>query len=215
MKKVSMRSLSPLLFCFFCAMSDVEAQTPDSLSKSQMFEMTLSETNYKITADLLQYTKILYDTLGYDSLVQTYYPNGQLYKQYNYLNGLLHGKALIFHSNGRLQNEKHYYFGECTDSQCIYYDMFGFVELESWIIHYKKRDFLCISDYGFYGKLSAVRIYDCLDPQVVYAGFMLVDGKWKPRNHHYPNARDAKRVLKHYQKEYAKRHLKDETTVQQ
>ena len=105
--------------------------------------------------------------------------------------------------------------GVVRGSQYIFYNMFGFVELESWKIRYKRRDLLCASDYDLYGKLSAVRIYDCRDPQVVYAGFMLVDGKWKPRNHHYLNAPDAKRILKRYQKEYAKRHPKEEKIAQQ
>ena len=146
------------LFCLSFAVVGGNAQSLDSLSKSQRFEMILSESHYKIDADLLNHTKTFYDTLGYDSIVQKYYPSGQLYKQCNYSNGLLHGKAVTFHSNGRLENEKHYCFGECTDSQSIYYDMFGFVELESWKIRYRGRDFLCATRYG-YGKLSTVRIY--------------------------------------------------------
>lgn len=201
-----MISLSILLFCLLCVVT--KAQTPDSLSKSQMFEMNLAEGHYKIEADLLKHTKTFYDTLGYDSLVQKYYPNGQLYKQCNYLNGLLHGKAVTFHSNGRLNNEKHYNFGECTDSQYISYDMFGLVEFESWKIRFRGRDFLCATDYG-YGKLSTVRIYDCQNPQMEYAGFMWDDGDWKPYNPHYPNAPDADKVLKRYKKEYAKRHAND------
>ena len=184
------------------------AQPLDSLSKSQKFEMILSESHYKIEADLQNHTKTFYDTLGYDSIVQKYYPSGQLYKQCNYSNGLLHGKAVTFHSNGRLENERHYCFGECTDSQSIYYDIFGFVELESWKIRYRGRDFLCATRYG-YGKLSTVRIYDCRNPQVEYAGFMWDNGEWKPYNPHYLNAPDANRVLKRYKKEYARRHLND------
>ena len=196
------------LFCLSFGVVGGNAQSLDSLSKSQRFEMILSESHYKIEADLLNHTKTFYDTLGYDSIVQKYYPSGQLYKQCNYSNGLLHGKAVTFHSNGRLENEKHYCFGECTDSQSIYYDMFGFVELESWKIRYRGRDFLCATRYG-YGKLSTVRIYDCRNPQVEYAGFMWDNGEWKPYNPHYLNAPDANRVLKRYKKEYARRHLND------
>lgn len=200
-------SLSLFLF-LFCAVIDLTAQTQDSLSRSQMFELSLAESRNKIEADFFNHTKILYDTLGYDSIVQKYYPSGQLYKQCNYLNGLLHGKAVTFHSNGRLGNEKHYCLGECTDSQYIYYDMFGFVELESWKISYRGRDFSCATRYG-YGKLSTVRIYDCRNPQVEYAGFMWKNGEWKPYNPHHLNAPDANRVLKRYKKEYARRHLND------
>ena len=197
-----------LLSFLICAVTDLTAQTQDSLSKSQMFEMKLAEGNYKTKADLLEHTKTFYDTLGYDSIVQKYYPNGRLYKQCNYSNVLLHGKAMTFHSNGRLKNETHYNYGVCTDSQYISYDMFGFVEFESWKIRYRGRNFTCATSYG-YGKLSTVQIYDCRNPQVVYAGFMLVNGVWKPRNHHNQNAPDANRVLKHYKKEYAKRHANE------
>lgn len=197
-----------ILSFLICAVTDLMAQTSDSLSKSQMFEMILAEGNYKIEADLLEHTKTFYDTLGYDSIVQKYYPNGRLYKQCNYLNGLLHGKAVTFHSNGRLENEKHYCFGECMDSEHIYYDMFGFVELESWKIRYRGKNFSCATRYG-YGKLSTVRIYDCRNPQVEYAGFMWENGEWKPYNPHYLNAPDANRLLKRYKKEYARRHLND------
>ena len=128
MEKQKTRHLLILLFCILCAVT--EAQTPDSLSKSQMFEMSLAEGHCQIEADLQKHTKTFYDTLGYDSIVQQYYPNGRLYKQCNYLNGLLHDKAVTFHSNGRLKNETHYNYGVCTDSQHISYDMFGFVEFE-------------------------------------------------------------------------------------
>ena len=205
MEKQKTRHLLILLFCILCAVT--EAQTPDSLSKSQMFEMSLAEGHCQIEADLQKHTKTFYDTLGYDSIVQQYYPNGRLYKQCNYLNGLLHDKAVTFHSNGRLKNETHYNYGVCTDSQHISYDMFGFVEFESWTIRYKGRDFTCATGYGYYGKLSTVRIYDCRNPQVEYAGFMWENGEWKPYNPHTLNAPDANRVLKRYKKEYARRHL--------
>lgn len=181
------------------------AQPLDSLSKSQRFEMILSESHYKIEADLQNHTKTFYDTLGYDSIVQKYYPNEQLYKQSNYLNGKLHGKIVTFHSNGVMESEEHYELGTCTDSQFISYDMFGLVEFESWKIRFRGRLFTCATHYNN-GCLSGVQIFDSRNPQVVYAGFMWVDGEWKTRNHHYQNSPHAYQVLKRYNKEYTKRH---------
>ena len=199
-------SISPCLFPFlFCAVTNLTAQTQDSLSKEQMFEISLAESRNKIEADFFNHTKTFYDTLGYDSIVQKYYQNGQLYKQSNYLNGKLHGNIVTFHSNGRLESEKHYVLGTCTDSQFISYDMFGHVEFESWKIRYRGRLFTCATHYNN-GCISGVQIFDCRNPQVVYAGFMWVDGEWKPRNHHYQNSPHANQVLKRYDKEYTKRH---------
>lgn len=196
---------SILISYFIGAIAAGNAQVCDSMSKSQMFDMELYEIQYKNHADLLNHTKTLYDTLGYDSIVQKYYPSGQLYKQSNYLNGKLHGDVVTYHSNGKLESKERYNSGECTDSQFIRYDMFGLVDFESWKIRYRRSFFLCVTRYNR-GSLSSVQIFDSQNPQVVDAGFMWVDGEWKPRNHHYQNSFHARRLLKLYRREYDKRH---------
>ena len=204
-KKIKTLRFCLILFYFFGAIVSSKAQAWDSMSRSQMFDMKLSEIQYKNQADLLNLTKTLYDTLGYDSIVQKYYPSGQLYKQSNYLNGKLHGDVVTYHSNGKLESEEQYNSGECTDSQFIRYDMLGFVDFESWKIRYRRSFFLCVTKYNR-GSISSVQIFDSQNPQEVYAGFMWVDGEWKPRNHHYQNSFHAHRLLKRYRREYDKRH---------
>jgi len=66
---------------------------------------------------------VVLDTLGVDSLVMTYYHNGQLFYQIPYSKGRQNGKSIQFHENGELWGITEYEDGKIVDGYYeFYYD---------------------------------------------------------------------------------------------
>ncbi len=66
-------------------------------------------------------TVVIKDTLGYDSLFQEFYSNGQLFYQMPYRNGLQNGWSEQFHRNGVLWGKNLWIDGKNADGYNIYF----------------------------------------------------------------------------------------------
>ncbi len=76
-----------------------------------------------------------------DGLYQMWYPNGKLWKSYNYQDGLLHGKCKTWYQNGLVETE-FTCFQNKKDGIYTLWNLYGYKEIE---ISYKKNMFDGIS----------------------------------------------------------------------
>jgi len=78
--------------------------------------------NYPFSADTISNrTVVIKDTLGYDSLFQEFYSNGQLFYQMPYHNGLQNGWSEQFHRNGVVSGKGLWVNGKTVDGINIYF----------------------------------------------------------------------------------------------
>jgi len=70
---------------------------------------------------------VIRDSLGYDSLVQEFFSNGQLFYQMPYRNGLQNGWSEQFHRNGAVSGKSLWINGRIIDGLNIFFWENGYI----------------------------------------------------------------------------------------
>jgi antitoxin component YwqK of YwqJK toxin-antitoxin module len=100
--------------------------------------------------------QVIKDTLDSDSLLISYYANGQRYRFQLFKNGKLNGRFEEYYSNGQLHFREHYVNGIPKDGRYYSFAINGSFEYE---INYKDGKEHGLSKYYFFGELTKIRKY--------------------------------------------------------
>jgi hypothetical protein len=95
------------------------------------FKMVEKSAEMKMHANKSPIVKTITDTLGYDSLLQYYYTNGNLYYQVTYMNGKKNGWREEFHPNGffyQKQLMRDNYYSDSNNCSEVTYNQWGEID---------------------------------------------------------------------------------------
>ena len=101
-------------------------QNEDTLSEKQRSKLEDNEITMRTHAEV-SYAIKRCDTLGADSVILQFFPNGQLYSQKPYKDGTINGTWYKYNSNGTLNSQDSYKDGVLQNDYRVEYDIFGFV----------------------------------------------------------------------------------------
>ena len=102
-------------------------------------------------------TELILDTLGLDSLVLSYFQNGNLYERKPYFKGKIHGRYELYYYNGQLRHRQYFINGSQIDGNYYYYDIKGAILEEGQI---KNGNVIGYSKYYVCDNLFWIRKFD-------------------------------------------------------
>lgn len=122
------------------------------------------------------------DTLGCDSIVMIYYPNGQLYFKVPYKNGFQNGWKEDFHQNGSIIGKELMVNGKVVDGLNIFYwdngiiAQKGFnkngVQVGKWYHYTKEGDLFKLYYYKRNGQIKRVKEWNPIKKKWIKSGLI-------------------------------------------
>jgi hypothetical protein len=126
-------------------------------------------------------TCVIKDTLGYDSLFQEFYSNGQLFYQMPYRNGLQNGWSEQFHRNGVVWSKSLWIDGKIADGYQVYFGENGTIcerghyknghQVGKWYSYTHKGEPLNLRIYNKKGKFVMMNTWNWEKGQWEKCGF--------------------------------------------
>ena len=185
-------------------------QNEDTLSEKQRSKLEDNEIKMRTHAEV-SYAIKRCDTLGADSVILQFFPNGQLYSQKPYKDGTINGTWYKYNSNGTLNSQDSYKDGVLQNDYRVEYDIFGFVRFVYLDIICNKKKYT-YSFTSYYGRPRWLDVYTVTLTNrfktVAEYKFDAKENKWR---YHYYHSRPSKLtsyiVLRRYLKKDKQYHL--------
>lgn len=178
-----------------------QVQTLDSctnLSMEEQNHIRWSDDSIRRIAFNNPKTKVIIDTLDSDSLLQFFYPNGKLYFQVTFKNGMENGWREDYFPNGQLECKHYYMDGKVIFDSCNYisYDRFGNINYTSHCFLYNNKIYTIGITNTYDGIPFVMHIYE--EHMLIGEFRYHKDRGWEIYNYHIKTLSKAKRIAKRF-----------------